>query len=87
VVFTQVCSLSGLLPNNDCPQRGEYFIKNFVPREKDDVWNQKQSILVYKDTHKQPGAYDHPTPDQLTNEDHVVISDPLTKNYCVDCAQ
>ncbi len=85
IVFEQICSLSGLLPNNDCPTRGEYFIKAFVPKDKDNVWNQKQSIPVYKDTHKQPKPNDKPTPDQLTNEDHVVISDPFQKNFCVDC--
>lgn len=87
VEFLSVCSLSGLLPDHDCPTRGDYFIKGFEPKDKDNVWNQKQSIPVFKDSHKQPGPNDHPTPDQLTNEDHVVISDALQKNYCVDCAQ
>lgn len=86
VVFQEVCSLSGLLPDHDCPKRGEYFIKAFVPQEKDTIWGQKQKILVYKDSHKQPGPNDHPNPDQLTEEDHTVISDPFQKNYCVDCA-
>lgn len=85
IVFEQVCSLSGMLPNNDCPTRGEYFIKGSEPKEKDNVWNQKQKILVYKDSHKQPGPNDRPTPDQLTEEEHILISDPLQKNYCVDC--
>ncbi|MCL4390273.1 MAG: transglycosylase domain-containing protein [Patescibacteria group bacterium] len=85
VVFTQVCSLSGLLPDHDCPQRGEYFIKAFAPTQKDDVWNQKKSITVFKDTHKQPGPNDHPDPSQLTQEDHIVISDLLQKDFCVDC--
>lgn len=86
VVFTEVCSLSGLLPDHDCPKRGEYFIKAFVPTVLDNVWNQKQKVLVYKDSHKQPGPNDHPTPDQLIEEDHMVISDPLQKDFCVDCA-
>lgn len=87
VVFEQICSLSGLLPDHDCPTRGEYFIKAFVPKDKDNVWNQKKSIVVFKDSHKQPGPNDHPDPSQLTNEDHIVISDPLQKDYCVDCPQ
>lgn len=86
IIFEQVCSLSGLLPNNDCPTRGEYFIKNFAPRDKDNVWNQKQKVLVYKDSHKQPKPNEKPTPDQLTEEDHMIISDPLQKNFCTDCA-
>ncbi|MCL4397963.1 transglycosylase domain-containing protein [Patescibacteria group bacterium] len=86
IVFAQVCSLSGLLPDHDCPQRGEYFIKAFVPTQKDSVWGQKQKVLVYKDSHKVPGPNDKPTPDQLTEEDHLVISDPFQKNYCADCA-
>lgn len=87
IVFQEVCSLSGLLPDHNCPTRGEYFIRSFVPRDKDTVWDQKQKVLVYKDSHKLPGPNDHPTPDQLTEEDHLVISDPFQKNYCADCAQ
>lgn len=86
VVFQEVCSLSGLLPDRDCPKRGEYFIKAFVPKEKDNVWGQKQKVLVYKDSHKVPGPNEKPTPDQLTEEEHLVISDPFQKNYCADCA-
>lgn len=87
VVFVQVCSLSGLLPDHSCPERGEYFIKAFVPRDKDNIWDQKRKIQVFKDSHKQPLVGDKPTPDQLTEEDHVVISDPLQKDFCVDCPQ
>lgn len=85
VVFLEICALSGLLPDHDCPKRGEYFIKEQAPKDKDNVWDQKKKIFVYKDTHKQPGPDEKPTPDQLTEEDHVVISDPLQKDYCVDC--
>lgn len=85
VVFVQVCALSGLLPDHGCPERGEYFIKAFVPNEKDNVWDQKHPVVVYKDSHKQPVVGDKPTPDQVTTEDHVTISDPLQKDYCVDC--
>lgn len=85
VVFTQVCSLSGLLPDHGCPERGEYFIRAFVPKEKDNVWDQKRKIQVYKDSHKRPLPGDKPNPDQLTEEDHVVISDPLQSDFCVDC--
>lgn len=86
IVFEQVCALSGMLPANDCPTRGEYFIKAFVPKEKDTVWNQKRKIFVYKDSRKQPSSYDKPTPDQLTEEDHLIISDPFQKDACADCA-
>lgn len=86
VVFEQVCSLSGMLPDHDCPTRGEYFIKAFKPSEKDTVWNQKKKIFVYKDSHKQPGPEEKPEPDQLTEEEHLVISDPLQKDFCADCA-
>lgn len=85
VVFTEICSLSGLIPDHNCPTRGEYFIKAFIPKQTDNVWDQKKSILVYKDSHKQPGPNDKPNPDQLTNEDHVVVSDPFQKDFCVDC--
>lgn len=85
IVFVQVCALSGLLPDHGCPERGEYFIKAFIPRDKDNVWDQKRPVVVYKDSHKQPTAGDKPTPDQVTTEDHVTISDPLQKDFCVDC--
>lgn len=85
VVFEEICSLSGLLPNNDCPKRGEYFIKGLKPKERDNVWNQKRKIWVFKDSHKQPRPNDHPNPDQLTEEEHLLISDPLQKDVCVDC--
>ncbi len=84
VVFTEVCSLSGLLPDHGCPQRGEYFIKNFVPTQKDHL--DKHKVFVYKDSHKVPGPNDKPTPDQLTEEEHTFLSDPLQKDFCVDCA-
>ncbi len=86
IVFTEVCSLSGLAPDHDCPKRGEYFIKAFVPTQKDSVWGQKQKVFVYKDTRKQPKPNDKPTPDQLDEEEHLVISDPFQKNVCADCA-
>ena len=86
IVFDQVCTISGLLPDNGCPTRGEYFIKAFAPVEKD-TGVTKHKIFVYKDTHKVPGPNDHPTPDQLTEEEHTFFSDPLQKDYCVDCGQ
>lgn len=86
VVFTEVCALSGMLPDRGCPTRGEYFIKAFVPKEKDNVWDQKKPVNVYKDSHKQPRPNDKPNPDQLTQEDHLVISDPFQKDFCADCA-
>lgn len=85
VVFVQVCALSGMLPDHGCPERGEYFIKFFQPKDKDTIWDQKKKIVVFKDSHKQPGPGDNPTPDQLTQEDHVVMSDPFQKDFCIDC--
>ncbi len=85
IVFVQVCALSGMLPDHGCPERGEYFIKAFAPKDRDNVWDQKKKIQVYKDSHKQPGPNEKPTPDQLTEEDHIVISDPLQKDFCVGC--
>ena len=83
VIFMEVCALSGLLPDHGCPVRGEYFIKGFLPREKDTVWEQKRKIWVFKDTHKP--ATGNFQPDQVQEEDHLVISDPFQKDFCVDC--
>lgn len=85
VTFVEVCALSGLLPNNDCPKRGEYFITAFTPRDTDNVWNQKQKIQVYKDSKKQPQLGETPQPDQFEEQEHTLISDPLQKNFCADC--
>ncbi|MDO8515192.1 MAG: transglycosylase domain-containing protein [bacterium] len=83
VNFVEICSLSGMLPANDCPKRGEYFIKAFTPRDTDNVWNQKRKVWVFKDTRKQ--ATGNFNPDSVVEEDHMVLSDPLQKDYCVDC--
>lgn len=85
IVFLEVCSLSGLILDNDCPKRGEYFIKHFIPVDKDSQWGQKQNIQVYKDSHKIPSPEDHPNPDQLTQEEHIIVSDPFQKDFCADC--
>lgn len=85
VTFMEVCALSGLLPDHGCPTRGEYFIKAFAPHEKDGVWDQKRPVVVYKDSHKPPAPWDKPTPEQVTTEDHLVISDPFQKDICADC--
>ncbi len=47
IVFEEVCSLSGLLPANNCPTRGEYFIKGTVPTKTDDVWDQKRDDHIF----------------------------------------
>ncbi len=60
IEFLEVCSLSGLLPDHNCPTRGEYFIKGQAPTERDNVWDQKK-------------------------DGHILLSDPLQQNFCVDC--
>lgn len=89
VVGLSVCSLSGMLPGNDCPTRFEYFLKGTEPKEPDNIWNKKTKIYVLKGSNKQPtdqeiqsGKY---KPEELEEQDHTLLSDSFTKNFCVDC--
>jgi membrane carboxypeptidase/penicillin-binding protein PbpC len=80
VIGMQVCSLSGLLPGDSgCETRFEYFIQGHEPQEVD---QSKRQIWIDKTT-QQP-----PLPGQTENlelQEHLVLSDPVTKDYCLDC--
>lgn len=80
VVGLTICSDSGLLPGDSgCPTRYEYFIKGTQPNKTDAG---KQKVFVDKDTHDLPPK---DKTDNLTEEDHRVVTDPTGDRYCVDC--
>lgn len=80
VVGLTVCSDSGLLPGDSgCPTRFEYFLKGTQPNKTDAG---KQKVQVDKDTHDLPPK---DKTDNLTDEDHRIVTDPTGDRYCVDC--
>lgn len=79
----QVCDLTGLLAQqeNQCQSRSEFFIKNFIPigqvQTKKQIWvrrNDKYPILEGDETVDRD------------LEEHLSLSDPFVKNFCLDCA-
>jgi len=81
VIGLQVCSLTGFRsnPEHPCETRFEYFIKGFEPDIEPPL---KRGIWIDKDT-KLP-----PIPgktDNLELQEHIILSDPVQKDYCLDC--
>ncbi|MFI5265126.1 MAG: transglycosylase domain-containing protein [Candidatus Levyibacteriota bacterium] len=80
VVGLTICSDSGLLPGDSgCPTRYEYFMKGTQPGQVDPG---KQKVMVDKDTHDLPPK---DKTDNLTEEDHRIVTDPTGDRYCIDC--
>ena len=78
-----VCLSTGLLATqeNQCASRSELFIKSVLPPAQ---INTRQQIWVRRED-KQPLLPGDTTID-LDLEEHTVISDALTSNFCLDCA-
>jgi membrane carboxypeptidase/penicillin-binding protein len=81
----QVCNLTGLLAQqeNQCESHNEYFIENVLPLGQT-AYPLRQSIWVRR-SDKQPVLQGDETIDRDL-EEHTVVSDPFTKNFCLDCA-
>jgi membrane peptidoglycan carboxypeptidase len=79
VVATEICSLSGLLPNPDrpCDTRNEFFIQGTQPQAID---NSYRGIWIDKTTNL-PAT----TGDNLELREHLVLSDSFTQDFCVSC--
>jgi len=78
-----VCLSTGLIATqeNQCASRSELFIKSVLPPAQ---INTRQQIWVRRED-KQPLLPGDTTID-LDLEEHTVISDPFTSNFCLDCA-
>jgi len=78
-----VCLSTGLLATqeNQCASRSELFIKSILPPPQ---INTRQQIWVRRED-KQPLLSGDTTID-LDLEEHTVVSDPFTSNFCLDCA-
>jgi 1A family penicillin-binding protein len=82
IVGLQVCNLSGLLPpEGGCETRYEYFIKGQEPHETENI---KREIWI------DPSTGNPPPPektDGLELQEHIVLSDPVQTDYCLDCTK
>ena len=78
-----VCLSTGLIATqeNQCASRSELFIKSVLPPTQ---INTRQQIWVRRED-KQPLLPGDTTID-LDLEEHTIISDPFTSNFCLDCA-
>jgi penicillin-binding protein 1C len=80
----QVCNLTGLLAQqeNQCESHNEYFIDNILPLGQSDH-PIKQQVWVRR-SDKLPVLPGDETIDRDL-EEHTVVSDPFTQNFCLDC--
>lgn len=83
VVSREVCSVSGLVsnPDNPCATRNEFFWEGTQPGRFDESYRE---IWIKNETNLPPEPGDD---EDLRLESHLVLSDPFTKDYCVDCAK
>ncbi len=87
IVGLSICSISGKLPgDSSCSTRFEYFIGGTVPKETE---NLKRQISLEKDTHREVSLIQDPEqplpPDRIESQEHPVVSDWFTPEYCLDC--
>ena len=82
VVSRSVCTVTGLLPTDQdpCEVRGELFVKDIFPAA--NIATQKQIWVRRSD--KYPLLPGDQTID-LDLEMHAVLSDPLVRDFCLDC--
>ncbi len=82
------CKRSGDLPNEatpadkQCEMASEIFWKGTEPQSQENVW---RGTWVAGQTGLPPQK-DDPT-DQLKFEEHTLLTDPFTRDYCLDCTR
>ncbi len=81
----QVCNLTGLLAQqeNQCESHSEYFIQGVLPLSQNNFPTRKQVWVRRSD--KYPVLPGDETVDRDL-EEHTVVSDPFTQDFCLDCA-
>ncbi len=83
VTGTMICANTGFLPNdasNGCPQRYEFYTDGTVPA------NGAQRMDLPFDRLSNTYAPNDILPENTQMENHLVITDPLGTNICLDCA-
>lgn len=85
IINYQVCNLTGLLAQeeNQCESHSEFFIKDQLPVGQNQA-PLRQQIWVRR-SDKFPILLGDETIDRDL-EEHTVVSDPFTKNFCLDCS-
>lgn len=82
------CKRSGDLPNeatpgdHQCEQTTEIFWRGTEPQARENVW---RGTWIAGQTGLPPKPED-PT-DQLKFEEHTLLTDPFTRDYCLDCTR
>lgn len=81
----QVCNLTGLMAQqeNQCESHSEYFISTVLPLSQNNHPTKKQVWVRRSD--KYPVLPGDETVDRDL-EEHTVVSDPFTQDFCLDCA-
>lgn len=81
----QVCNLTGLLAQveNQCESHNEFFIADIIPLGQSS-FPTKQQVWVRR-SDKYPIFEGDLTIDRDL-EEHTVVSDPFTSNFCLDCS-
>ncbi|EKD53027.1 MAG: hypothetical protein ACD_61C00180G0003 [uncultured bacterium] len=81
----QVCNLTGFLAQqeNQCESHSEYFINGILPLSQNSYPTRKQVWVRRSD--KYPIFPGDETIDRDL-EEHTVVSDPFTPDFCLDCA-
>lgn len=82
VIQVPVCNQFGGLATEGCSATNEYFWQGTEPQSpptlKNQTWIVGQTGL--------PAKEGDPT-DQLKLEEHTILTDPFTRDYCLDCAR
>jgi membrane peptidoglycan carboxypeptidase len=88
ITTAKFCKRSGALPNpatpadKQCEEVSEIFWKGTEPQSQENVWH---GTWIAGQTGLPPREGD-PT-DQLRFEEHILLSDPFTRDYCLDCSR
>lgn len=84
IIDKQICTISGLLPNPDspCSTRTEFFWEGTEPTE---IENMTRETWIDPRTGLPPKEGE--SPEGLILERHTFLSDPFTKDYCLDCVR
>lgn len=85
VVEASFCARSGALPNPEgpeCTMRTDFFWKGTEPQQVENVWH---GTWIAEQTGL-PAKEGDPT-DKLKFEEHILLSDPFTRDYCLDCTR
>lgn len=84
----EFCKRSGDRPNEatpadrQCELMSEIFWKGTEPQSVENVW---RGTWIAEQTGLPPGK-DDPT-DKLKFEEHILLTDPFTRDYCLDCTR